>query len=337
MKRQQNDLVRDYQRVYFFVGVKDMRTLIVKTKTLCLAVVFFSMSVASVSAQMSSVLMNNDLICANPTTIYPDVTLDESQTVDLQSVTRNIGGGVTADVDVLADKYGELGADSDVSVVDWVQVELRVVASDGTAADAAGLDRSAIPDATVRTAGLLLANGKVVDPTQDAGTAIVEGVTLGTQLPDESNVLDGSVYVVVSHRNHISIMSAQAHNDTIANEEELDFTASAANAYQGGVKEVTVAGATAYAMIAGDANADGQVQAIDGQNTVAPNSGRSGYHNGDLDMNQQVQAIDSQNTLAPNSGQGIQFNAVFNIDSRLTSLAPTAAAEVVCWQQAASS
>ena len=80
----------------------------------------------------------------------------------------------------------------------------------------------------------------------------------------------------------------------------------------------SVAGASAYAMIAGGADNDGQARGGDETGTIAPSYGSAGYHNGDVNFDQQVRGNDVTGTLAPNFGKGIPFDTVLNLDSRLT-------------------
>ena len=142
------------------------------------------------------------------------------------------------------------------------------------------------------------------------------------------------VYLVVNHRNHIGIMSSGSVNSSIENESEIDFTASAdASHGSGSVTSETLATiGTVYAMIAGDANNDGQARGNDETSTIAPSFGGAGYHNGDINFDQQIRGNDVTSTLEPNFGKGIQFDTVLNLDSRLTrSARPAANSDVVCW------
>ena len=338
--QQQNSSAGSRQQVRFLTEGKNMKASI--TKRLCLSAALFGMAVTSVSAQqpMDSTLMDNDQICANSSAVYPNaVTAGQADfEIPSQSVERLFQGGGSTMVQVLGNGYKSLGADKDVSIVDWVQIELRVADKDAPAPARIGVPN--IDDATVaRIAGLLLTNGQVVDPDQPfpaddsaAGEPVVEGISF--EPPENLDMAAQDVYVIVNHRNHLSIMSAQAQNNAIENELLIDFSSSIRTIVGGAaaVKEVTVGGQVAYAMLAGDANVNGQVQPTDGANIVAPNSGRAGYHNADVDMNFQIQPTDIANTLTPNSGGGTQFDTNFSVDSRLISITEASQPdEVVCW------
>ena len=58
-------------RLFCLTKGRNMKTSI--TKILCFAIVLFGTAIGSAAAQMTaSSLMANDLICADPATIYPD-------------------------------------------------------------------------------------------------------------------------------------------------------------------------------------------------------------------------------------------------------------------------
>jgi hypothetical protein len=162
------------------------------------------------------------------------------------------------------------------NVVDWLLVEYR----SGTSA------------ATVvaQEAVLLLDDGTVVD-------------TSGTHPPQIPTAGVDSVYVVVRHRNHLDVMSAE--KVAVTGVSTLDFTTSA-TAF-GASAQKNVEGVT-YALFAADANADGDVQALDFNAYLAQTtSGAIGYQSGDFNMDGVVQALDFNlylaNTLSGASSQ----------------------------------
>ena len=93
------------------------------------------------------------------------------------------------------------------TIVDWVLVELRSGANAAVAA-------AARPTTNGRAAGLLLSDGRIVGINEAATTTAealsLEGVRFEADLPQ------GDVYVLIHHRNHLSVMSAQPATNTSA-------------------------------------------------------------------------------------------------------------------------
>ncbi|WP_459210675.1 hypothetical protein [Aquimarina rhabdastrellae] len=171
-------------------------------------------------------------------------------------------------------KLDDAGADS---MIDWAWIELR--------------DANDVSIVVAQQSGVLQRDGDIVATTNDRST------------PLSFSVSHGNYYIVVKHRNHLSIMSSSAINlsSTIAT---VDFTSSTAIA--GGANAVVGMSNGIVAMISGDFDENGQIQNSD-INSVIQLLGGSGYHNADIDMNGQVQNIDINNLMNPNVGKGEQF------------------------------
>lgn len=168
------------------------------------------------------------------------------------------------------------------SVVDWVLVELRDAT---TAANATGSTM------IMQKAAFLLSDGIIVD---------LDGVSpLNFDVPFVNNL-----YVVVWHRNHLAIMSANPLVP-VAGKYALDFTSSAGQVYGGstGHKEIS---AGKWGMVSGDGNADGLVSNTDKNNVWKVQVGLSGYLAGDFNLNGQVDNNDKALKWKPNSGKGSQ-------------------------------
>lgn len=165
------------------------------------------------------------------------------------------------------------------TMVDWVLVELRATISGATVAQAVGC---------------LLSDGSVTDTTGTSGLAFT-GLESST-----------SYYVVVKHRNHLSIMSNSAVSiDEINGSDEIDFTVSGSS-YPGnnnGVKQLLDSN---YAMIAGDGDRNGLIQTSDKSNVWTVQTGQSGYRSGDYDMNGFVQTNDKSGFYEVNAGKASQ-------------------------------
>ncbi|MBC7934216.1 MAG: hypothetical protein H7Y86_02490 [Rhizobacter sp.] len=173
-----------------------------------------------------------------------------------------------------------VGVIPNANVVDWILIELRKPAS--------GL----APDATIgtligRKAGFILTNGAVVD---------LDGVTpISVPITKQGS----GNYMVVKHRNHVSVMSfAKASNAT------GDFSnnfSSLANVYQKPAVSAPAAllpgNATLYGLWQGDVNGSGAVTAADVSlvNTafIGPAAGNTNVYNvRDVNMDRNVTAAD---------------------------------------------
>jgi hypothetical protein len=163
--------------------------------------------------------------------------------------------------------HGGETMDSSVdSVLDWVLVNLR----SGTAAETeiAGSMRAA----------LLRTDGSVVDTS--GGILAFRGVS-----PE-------GYYVVLRHRNHVSVMSA----DTLDLSDGIgswDFTSSMSQAFTDGGDPMKSLGGGVYGMFACDANVDDQITAPDFNLwNASTTAGMTGYVQADCNMDGQVTAPD---------------------------------------------
>ncbi|GAA4282169.1 hypothetical protein [Gaetbulibacter aestuarii] len=168
-------------------------------------------------------------------------------------------------------------------IVDWVWIELR---------DSTNQDN--IP---FKSSALLKRNGDVV--IVDAADGVEKPILL-------DNVPEGDYYVVVSHRNHLGVITANPiHVSCGTINVDLRFDSSLV---QGGNNAMMDLGDGAFALYAGDYNGDGQVQNTD-KSAVEQLRGISGYNNADIDMNGEVQNTDINTLLNPNLGKGVQYLA----------------------------
>ena len=163
------------------------------------------------------------------------------------------------------------------AMVDWVWIELR--------------DANDVSIVVAQQSGILQRDGDIVAITDDRSTPLSFGVS------------PGNYYIVVKHRNHLSIMSSSVINLS-STPATVDFTSSTAIA--GGANAIVDMNNGIVAMISGDFDENGQIQNSD-INSVIQLLGGSGYHNADIDMNGQIQNIDVNNLMNPNVGKGEQF------------------------------
>ncbi len=158
------------------------------------------------------------------------------------------------------------------TIVDWVLVELR---------ETTGGVSTATPATIIeRKAGFVLNNGNIV------------GLDGATSLRFNSTITN-NLFVVVYHRNHLGIMTA---NPVVlsAGEYTYDFTTGEGQVYGGsnGHKEIAPG---IWGMMAGDADNDYEIDNKDKNDFWKVQLGNSGYLSGDFNMNGQVELID--NTL----------------------------------------
>ncbi len=109
---------------------------------------------------------------------------------------------------------------------------------------------------------------------------------------------------MISHRNHLGVLTANAISLTTCDITSVDLTTNIA-LINGGTNGARAMGDGRIALYPGDCNGDGQIQNTD-KNEAVPLRGLSGYSNADMDMNGEVQNTDINNALNPNIGKGVQ-------------------------------
>lgn len=170
-------------------------------------------------------------------------------------------------------------------VVDWVLIELRD-ASNAAAATSA---------TTIATqAGFLLRDGSIVG---------LDGI--GRLNFD--NTISENMFVVVKHRNHLGIMSA----DPLVKADGFytyDFTDASAKTYGGenGIKQLSVFGPSVWGMIGGDGDASGTVDSVDKTSFWSILTGKAGYLSGDYDMDGQIDNTDKNDVWLINIDETTQ-------------------------------
>jgi hypothetical protein len=183
-------------------------------------------------------------------------------------------------------------------VVDWVLVELRDAA---TAAEALpGTKLAGWPKAL-----FLKSDGSIVDID-------------GTSLPNVGVAISQNLFVVVRHRNHIDIMSANGVTLT-ENTYNYDFSTAVTKAYNGaaGYKQIATG---VFGMVAGDIDGDGNILGSDFM-SWAISSGLTGiYSNSDQDFDGNILGSDFSK-WATNSGTSnpITKSAILTTDINMES------------------
>ena len=162
-------------------------------------------------------------------------------------------------------------------VVDWVLVELRQAADPASATSATTL---------AKRAAFLKSNGTIVD---------LDGTSL---LSMSTPTITNNLYVVIHHRNHLAVMSA---NGAVLNSGvySYDFTTGLAQAYRGGTG-YKLAGSKAV-MVVGDIDHDGNIFVSDYNSWATGFGATNGYFMTDLDMDRDV-FVSDYNKWAVNFG-----------------------------------
>ncbi len=168
------------------------------------------------------------------------------------------------------------------NVVDWVLIELRDATTPANATPATRI---------ARQAGFIKADGNIV--STNGTSPLVLPVTAANGL-----------FIVIHHRNHLSILSATALSIS-GGIYTYDFTTGYDKTYGGanGCKEVWPG---YWGMIGGDANSDGNIDESDISILWRPNAGEAGYRYEDLNLDGQVDNRDKDDCWQPNNGSGSQ-------------------------------
>ncbi|MBN3034885.1 MAG: carboxypeptidase regulatory-like domain-containing protein [Bacteroidales bacterium] len=167
-------------------------------------------------------------------------------------------------------------------VVDWVILELRDAPD---AASATGATR------VVQKACLITTDGMIRD---------LDGVSM----PFFSVNLQYGLFVVVHHRNHLSVMNPTPLS-SFGGIYVHNFTTGAGQAY-GGITAHKELEPGVWGMVAGDGNADKQINNPDKLDVWQINAGSSGYLAGDYSMDGECNNTDKNGLWGPNTGSGTQ-------------------------------
>jgi len=166
------------------------------------------------------------------------------------------------------------------NIVDWILMEVR------NAVDAESATSGTM---IFCQAAFILNDGSIVDLD---GTSNLE-----------FNVHNNyNNFVVIYHRNHLGIMSAEdlSHSGWVYS---LDFTTGSGQSYNSGQKDL----GGVWGMFAGNADGDGEVHQDDISNIWSVQTGENGYFSGDMDMNSEVNNQDKNDGWLPNVGETSQI------------------------------
>jgi hypothetical protein len=174
-----------------------------------------------------------------------------------------------------------VGSIPNADIVDWVYVEVRKASSAATAVSGT---------VQASAAGFLLKNGSVVG--LDGSSSLV----LSPQ-----NAGYGELYVVVYHRNHIAVLSANTLTFNGA-AFAFDYTSGAAQAY--GVDALKLGGGK-YLLYAGNASVAESVIGASDRSAAWTERMTSGYKNTDVNLDGNVDSED-RSIIYNNSGEDDQ-------------------------------
>ena len=179
------------------------------------------------------------------------------------------------------------GSESVVTVpalaIDWVLIELRDATSAGGATSGTRIGRKA---AFFRNDGRVI--GLTGNPVLDFGPL----------------TLSNSLFVIVHHRNHISVLSATGLTQT-GGIYTYNFSTSSGQAY-GGTAAHKQIGPGVWGMYGGDGDKNGSVGNGDKSPLWDVNAGTKGYHGTDYNLDSQSNNLDKDNVWFPNFGKGSQ-------------------------------
>lgn len=162
------------------------------------------------------------------------------------------------------------------AVVDWILIELRSAQN---------------PTQVIsRRAALLRSDGRIMEPNGSLGITF-------------SNVLFGSYYIAVFHRNHLSVMTSAAVS-FFPDNTLYDFTTSQSKAY--GQNAMAELSSGVFGMFSGDGNSNGIVDDKDRSDVWSIQNGNLGYMNGDFNLDSGVTVKDINNYWNNNIGKSTQ-------------------------------
>ncbi len=169
------------------------------------------------------------------------------------------------------------------NTIDWVLIELRDAATPGGAGSATRI---------ARKAAFLRNDGRVVGLN---GTPVLDFGAL---------TISSNLFVLVHHRNHLSVLSATGLTQT-GGIYTYNFSTGSGQAY-GGINAHKQIGPDIWGMFSGDGNSDGNISSGDESPTWESQAGTSGYIKSDYNLDAESNNIDKTEYWTPNIGKGSQ-------------------------------
>ena len=164
-------------------------------------------------------------------------------------------------------------------IVDWILIEYRDTTDAQFAIGTTLIDRQA---------AFVSRDGVIVDLD-------------GSSILSFNHSIINSLFVVLWHRNHLGILSANPLTES-SGIYTYDFTTSSAQAYNSLSQKEIVPGI--WGLYSGDGNGDSDINDLDKSNIWESQAGEAGYFSGDFNMNCNVDNIDKNDIWKPNEGMG---------------------------------
>jgi hypothetical protein len=165
------------------------------------------------------------------------------------------------------------------NAVDWVVVELR---------DAATAAQATTSTIVARKACLLMSNGSILELD-------------GSSMPSFFTSFNNGAFVVIWHRNHLGVMSAGPIAG-LGNSYSYNFSTGASQVY-GGSTGYKLLETNIWGMVAGNINADNQINSTDKTNGWTIDATKRGYLGTDANLNVQVNNPDKNGYILINIGK----------------------------------
>jgi PKD repeat protein len=203
------------------------------------------------------------------------------------SMTQGLIGFVPLNQPYNVAPWNYTGTESVVTIpdhaIDWVLIELRDAASAGVAGSATRVGRQA---------AFLRNDGRVI------------GLTGSPVLDFGAITITNSLFAVVHHRNHVSVISSVGLTQT-GGVYTYNFSTGSGQAY-GGTEAHKQVGVGVWGMFAGDGDRNGSIGASDESPIWEDNAGTQGYQFSDYNLDSQSNNKDKDSYWVPNIGKGTQ-------------------------------
>lgn len=203
--------------------------------------------------------------------VYPDLTVFLEGCFEGTEMNNdlNLAGFLPLNQPFNNEPWNYAGTESVVAipnsdVVDWILIEIRDTTAVELALPLTGVERAA---------GFLLKNGSVTG---------LDGIS---NLMFTETISD-SIFIVVWHRNHLGIISANPLVES-GGVYSYDFSTPSGQAFGGALAQKDLSGGI-FGMITGDSDANGVINENDKSVNWTGEAGTSGYLSGDIDLNGQT-------------------------------------------------
>jgi PKD repeat protein len=215
---------------------------------------------------------------------YVNITalLEGPYTASSMNTELNSNGSIPLNQPYNSTPWNYNGTESVVSIpnsniVDWILIELHDAANATSVNSGTKISEQAC---------FMKADGTLVDLDGSSYLSFDQSITQ-------------SLFIIIKHRNHLDILSANALTET-GGIYSYDFTTSSIQAF--GTESQKDLGSGLFGMFAGDANGDGVVDEFDKSDLWDTESGSNGYLPSDLNMDGESENMDKNEYWLMNEG-----------------------------------